>query len=298
MRNARLKAVADGVVGWLATVLLKTIRLTNPDRMTDIAGGFMRRVGPWLPEHKIGRDNLVAAFPEKSPAEIEAILGGVWDNLGRFAIEVAHLDRIWDYYRDKPGTRIVVPPEVLKRFEHMRDDGKPSLIFAAHLANWELPAVVAGLDTDSAIVYRRPNIGNIDHVLRDIRSINMGTLIPTGMDAPSRAANALARGTHVGMLVDQFDYRGVDVTFFGRRTKANPFIARLARHVDCPIYGARMIRLPNHRFSVELTEPMAPIRDTDGNVDVGATMQMINTIIEGWVREHPEQWLWLHRRWR
>ena len=60
----------------------------------------------------------------------------------------------------------------------------------------------------------------------------------------------------------------------------------------------RIVRLPGHRFQVDLTEPMAPVRDAEGEIDVGGTMQAITTVIEGWVREHPEQWLWLHRRWR
>ena len=126
----------------------------------------------------------------------------------------------------------------------------------------------------------------------------MGTLIPTGLDAPLKAADALKRGLHVAMLADQFTVQGVDVTFFGRRTKANPFLARLARHVECPIHGVRVIRLPEHRFRIELTESIEPVRDPAGQIDVTGTMQVITGVIEGWVREYPEQWLWLHRRWR
>jgi KDO2-lipid IV(A) lauroyltransferase len=88
------------------------------------------------------------------------------------------------------------------------------------------------------------------------------------------------------------------VTFFGRRTKANPLIARLARHVDCPIHGTRVVRLPGDRLRVDLTEAIEKPRDAHGEIDVAATMQVISSIIEGWVREYPEQWLWLHRRWR
>jgi Kdo2-lipid IVA lauroyltransferase/acyltransferase len=111
-------------------------------------------------------------------------------------------------------------------------------------------------------------------------------------------AASLTRGVHAGMLVDQYNSRGVDVTFFGRRTKANPLIARLARHVDCPIHGTRVVRLPGNRFRVDLTEEIEKPRDAQGEIDVAATMQIINGIIEGWIREYPEQWLWLHRRWR
>ena len=100
------------------------------------------------------------------------------------------------------------------------------------------------------------------------------------------------------MLVDQYATRGVDVTFFGRPARTNPLIARLAQHFDCPIYGVHMVRHLGNRFRLELTEPISAVRDDAGNVDVRQTMQRINDIVEGWVREHPEQWLWLHRRWR
>ena len=66
------------------------------------------------------------------------------------------------------------------------------------------------------------------------------------------------------MLVDQYLTNGVEVTFFGRKTKANPMLARLLRQVECPIHGVRIIRLPNHRFRAELSEEVKPVRDADG----------------------------------
>jgi KDO2-lipid IV(A) lauroyltransferase len=131
-----------------------------------------------------------------------------------------------------------------------------------------------------------------------IRAVKMGTLIPAGRDAPLRLAQALRHGQHVAMLVDQYLTNGVDVTFFGRKTKANPMLARLRRQVDCPIHGTRIVRLPNNRFRAELTEEIPPVRDANGDIDIQGTMQAITDVVEGWVREHPEQWLWLHRRWR
>jgi KDO2-lipid IV(A) lauroyltransferase len=100
------------------------------------------------------------------------------------------------------------------------------------------------------------------------------------------------------MLVDQYLTNGVEVTFFGRKTKANPMMARLLRQVECPIHGVRVIRLPGHRFRAELSEEVPPVRDAAGKIDVQGTMQAITTVIEGWIREYPDQWLWLHRRWR
>lgn len=295
-----VKAAGNAVAGALAIGIIHLMRLVRPDAMANAAGRFMRLIGPLLPEHKIGRANLTAAFPEKSPEEIDRILLGVWDNLGRVGAEFTQLDRLIDYDREHPERgRLEIPQPLFDKFLALANDGKPALVFTAHLANWELPAVfAASQNLDSAALYRRPNIAAIDRWVRKTRAASMGELIATGLDAPVRIADALKRGAHIGMLVDQYYVRGVEVTFFGRKTNANPLIARLAQHFDCPIVGVRVIRLPGNRFTAELTDEVKPVRDTQGNVDIAATMQVITSIIESWVREHPEQWLWLHRRWR
>jgi KDO2-lipid IV(A) lauroyltransferase len=89
-----VKAAADATLGRLAVGMLRAIRATSRTRMADFAGGFMRRLGPRLKEHGIGRANLAAAFPDKSAAEIEDILQAVWDNLGRVADEFEHIYRL------------------------------------------------------------------------------------------------------------------------------------------------------------------------------------------------------------
>jgi KDO2-lipid IV(A) lauroyltransferase len=297
----RLKAAGDTIIGALSVGLLKFLRLFDPDKLADFTGWFTRTLGPWLPEHKVGRANLIAAFPEKAPAEIERILTGVWDNLGRLGVEFAQLDRIWDWDPAFPDriNRIVITRDNIDRWMTMANDGKPALVFAAHLANWELPAICAATyNLDSAVLYRRPNIPAINTWLTQTRGANMGELINTGLDAPVRISKALERGAHVGMLVDQYYVRGVEVTFFGQKTRANPLLARLARHFDCPIYGTRVIRLPDHKLKPELSEEIKPVRDAEGKIDIAGTMQVVTDVIEGWVREYPEQWLWLHRRWR
>jgi KDO2-lipid IV(A) lauroyltransferase len=294
------KPVAEAAVGAATIALLRTTRYFDPFKTADFFGRASQFIGRRLREDRIGRENLKAAFPEKSPEEIETILAGVWDNLGRIGAEFAHLDHIWDYDRDHPeNSRIELPKRTIELFDHIRDDGKPALIFASHLGNWELPALAAvahGLDT--AILFRRPNIESADRAIEKIRAVKMGTLIPAGRDAPLRLAQALQQGQHVAMLVDQYLTNGVDVTFFGRKTKANPMLARLRRQVECPIHGTRIIRLPNNRFRAEMTEEIPPVRDANGEIDIPGTMQAVTNVIEGWVREYPEQWLWLHRRWR
>jgi Kdo2-lipid IVA lauroyltransferase/acyltransferase len=299
----RVKMAVNAAAGRIAAVLLAAIHRCDRVAISNLAARVMRTVGPWLPEHRIGRANLEAAFPEKSRAEIEAILRGVWDNLGRVGAEIAHLDHICSGDRYKRNY-IDYTADNIERFLRVKDDGKPALIFAAHLANWELPAVIAASDgLEAAVLYRRPNLGAIADAVIALRRGLMGEMVASSMSAPVALADALRRGKHVAMLVDQHYGRGVEVTFFGRKCMANPLIAMLAREIECPIHGTRVIRLPGNRlpgnrFAGEISEEVAPVRDEQGRIDVKGTMQAITAVIEGWVREHPEQWLWLHRRWR
>ena len=179
-------------------------------------------------------------------------------------------------------------------------DGKAAIGFAAHLANWELPGIGAKLiGVKSAVLYRRPNIGAVNDAIVKLRAPLMGELIPTGLDAPVRLARLLESGVHVGMLADQHYSKGVEVIFFGRRCLANPLIAMLARQTELPIYGMRVVRKTDgNSFWGEISAPVQPVRDADGRIQVSGTMQAITSVIEGWIRQFPEQWLWLHRRWR
>ena len=293
-----LIACGDHVLGWIVTALLGLLRLTNPNRASDLCGALARRCGPFLPAHRIGRENLTAAFPDKDSAWIEATLREAWDNLGRVAGEYVHLGRIWDLDPDHPG-RGHIETDAMALFNQLLHDGKPAMFFSAHLGNWELPALMPhALGMRSAVVYRMPNNPTVAAEIGRIRGPLMGRLIRTRPQAALEMAAVLAAGDHLGMLVDQHFSRGVDVTFFGRPCKANPAVARLARRFDCPIVGARVVRLPNHRFAIRAEGPFDLPRDAEGQVDVAAATQMMIDVIERWIREYPGQWLWFHRRWR
>jgi len=299
-----VKRAFNRVLGFVAVGALAVLRRINRQRMAKVLGALMRLIGPWFPEHKVGRENLLAAFPEKSAEEIERILAGVWDNLGRVAAEFAHIDRI--VYHDPSHPERHADPDVTiddltyARLKFLGDRAKPCLVFAAHLANWEIPALAPhAFGLPVSILYRRPNIGGASDAIVAMRARCMGNMVAAGLDAPLRLGRALEGGENVAALVDQHTTQGVDVVFFGRWAKANPLIAQLARLTGAPIRGTRAVRLPDgNHFFAELTDEIAPARDTQGKVDVQATTQAIANVVEGWVREHPEQWLWLHRRWR
>jgi KDO2-lipid IV(A) lauroyltransferase len=274
------------------------VRHIPRESVVDLAGWLMRSVGPLLPWHRIGRANLSAAFPETPPPEIERNLKGVWDNLGRTSAESAYLDVLFDFDDKNPNAgRCEV--KGIEHFLALRDDGKPGLIFAAHLANWELPAICAArYGLDATAVFRAPDDPAVAHVVHEARSQTMGGLVAARPGAAFAMRGVLERGGHLGMLIDQHFTRGVIVDFLGRPALANPLLGKFARQYECPVHGVRIVRLPGQRFKVELTPPLDLPRDPDGQINVQGAMQAMTDVVAGWVREHPEQWLWMHRRWR
>jgi Kdo2-lipid IVA lauroyltransferase/acyltransferase len=295
----QLALYGDRITGRIVKWLFAVLRRSDPDRASAVCGWLARSVGPWLPAHRIGQANLRAAFPDQDAKWIERTLRQSWDNLGRVAGEYVHLGRLWDFDPARPGVRARIETDAVPLFELLRDDGKPCLCFAAHLGNWELPAVAAAAHgLASAVVYRMPNNKAVAKEIARIRIPLMGRLIRTRAQAALEMAAALDAGEHLGMLVDQHFSRGVDVTFFGRRCKANPSIARLARRFSCPVVGVRVVRLPGNRFRVMAEGPITLPREVGGEIDVPAATQLITDIVERWVRENPGQYLWFHRRWR
>ena len=121
MAERKLKALLDAAVGASAVGLLGAVKRFDRKRTADFAGAAMRKIGPLFKEHRLARQNLRAAFPEKSDAEIEQILAGVWDNLGRIAVEFAHLDEfcVEGVGRQTPDV-ITYAPEAAERYRAHR----------------------------------------------------------------------------------------------------------------------------------------------------------------------------------
>ncbi|MBL4691050.1 MAG: lauroyl acyltransferase, partial [Rhodospirillales bacterium] len=97
--------------------------------------------------------------------------------------------------------------------------------------------------------------------------------------------------------VDQKMNDGIPVPFFGRDVMTAPALAELALRYDCPVVPARITRLKGARFRLMALAPLELIRTGDHKADVAANMAQVNALIEQWVRDTPEQWLWLHNRW-
>ncbi|PIW26590.1 MAG: lauroyl acyltransferase [Rhodospirillales bacterium CG15_BIG_FIL_POST_REV_8_21_14_020_66_15] len=257
-------------------------------------GGFLgRTIGPRLRLSNRARRNLRAAYPEMAEADIKRIVRGMWDNLGRVAAEFPHLDEIEVYGGDG---RVRV--EGAEYVDQLRDDGEPGIFYSAHIGNWEILALGAtqrGLPLDR--VYREANNRLVEWLYQHGRAAVEGALIPKGPQGVRQLLNIFRAGSHLGMLVDQKMNDGIPVPFFGRPAMTAPALAELALRHGCPVVGARVTRLKGARFKMTALPPLRFEKTGDHKADVLKAMTQINAQVETWVRDTPEQWLWLHNRW-
>ena len=156
----------------------------------------------------------------------------------------------------------------------------------------------AAFDLHITALFRPPNNKFLAKKVLKARRTEGGQLVPSRAGAAWALASVLENDGAVGLLADQAFTKGPRITFMGREVSSNPLGPKLADQFDCDIHPARCIRLPGGRFRIQLFDAIDVARKENGKIDLTGTNQVIADIIEGWVREYPEQWLWLHDRWK
>jgi KDO2-lipid IV(A) lauroyltransferase len=281
-----------GIEAWGAAFIFALLGCVPLDAASAVGGMLARRIGPCLGVSNRARRNLRAALPELSATQIAAILRGMWNNLGRVAAEYPHLRNIRVF-----DAMSRVETRGLEHLDGALAAGRRVILFGGHLGNWEIAALAAGqYGLDIAQIYRAANNPLIDRMIARMRGGN-GELIAKGAVASRRAVAALRRGGHVSLLADQKLNEGIAVPFFGRPAMTAPALALLALRFQCAVLPVRVERLKGARFRLTLYPPLELPRTGNRDADVAVLMTAVNATLEGWIRESPEQWFWVHSRW-
>ncbi len=263
------------------------------DAASALGGWAGRTLGPRLRLSDRARANLRRFMPELGEAGIERTVVEMWDNLGRLAAEYPHLDDIGSIGAD--------PRVELVGAEHVKaaaEAGRRVIFFGAHLANWELGALMTTrFGHPLHAVYREANNRYVEALIRARRGGSAAGLIPKGKKGARMAMEVLRHGEWLGMLLDQKMNDGMPVPFFGTDAMTAPALASLALKYDCDVLGARLERLDGVRFRMTINPPLAMPDTGDKTADQMAIMRAVNAEMERWIRARPGQWLWLHRRW-
>ncbi len=277
---------------WLGQCL--PIAWTHPT-----AGGFAWLVGRLFRKGRHqARDHLAAAFPERSCDEIETIVDQMYRGLGWSVAEMLAV-----YRRGGLWSRGLVEndsPEAIEILREVIDRGRGVIIASPHFGNFELLAVYlcTYFHHGSTIVRRYSNEGL--NAMVQARRTKLGLRIFYQDDPPREMLRWLKQGYPLGAVPDQdLDKNaGIFIDFFGRPAYTTTGPATIARLGGAPIVCSYLIRQPSGRYRVELDPPIEPPETGDRARDVEIMTRAWSDAFERRIRQHPEQWVWTHRRWR
>jgi len=277
-------------------------------RFIDVLGGIPRPMGLRIGQaigrllftvdkkhRRIATENVSRAFdwPAQSP-EVCRIVRQVFMNLGMMLFEIAWAARL-DPAQHARYFRI----RGAENYYRAMEKGRGALLLTAHMGNWELFSIIAHMAGIPAnVVYRPLDNQALDDAVKQIRCRYGAKLIPTKY-AFYRIAKALKKKACVAMLMDQnVDYyNGVYVDFFGRRACTNRGMAYMAVRTGAPVVPVFMLREPGGYLAEVLPEiPM--IKTGDLQKDIEENTARYNAAIEAIVRQYPDQWFWVHQRWK
>lgn len=200
------------------------------------------------------------------------------------------------------------PEELLARttfrgLEHLDEcirDGHGAIIGTGHCGNWEwLNLGLAARGTPLTVVVRALDDPRLDSVVRALRGRFGGASIGRGEEAGRRLVSACRAGAVVGLLIDQdIDAPGSFVEFFGTPAWTPTGAGLLARRLKRPIVPSFAVRQPSGDMLLTFDPPMDPVLSNDAVWDAKVLTARLTARIERQIRAYPEQWVWMHRRWR
>lgn len=288
-----MKSFRYAIEGTALHVLMLLFKVTPLEQASALGGWLGRTIGSNLAVNRRARRHLKIAFPDIDKAREDEIIRGMWDNLGRTVAEYPHIEKLssnkythvknWDYF-----------------YDHVTSN-KPVVFIAGHIANWELHASMSYTQMQKPILitYRAPNNPWSEKLLHKHRTFNGRlTALPKSAESGRLIMKALKDNQSLGIMIDQKYNEGIESLFFGKPAMTNPIFVQLAQRFKCPIIPVRNERFDGCHFRLTPYPPI-PAFDEDGSPRaVEDVIADAHALFEEWIRENPEQWIWLHRRWK
>jgi Kdo2-lipid IVA lauroyltransferase/acyltransferase len=248
-----------------------------------------------LKHRLIAIHNLMRSFPDKSLKEIIVIAK---ESYVGFVLVVADFFDI--PYLNKDKLRRWISVEGLDNYTEACKEGKGVLTFSAHFGNWEIGnATLAIMTRPFVFVYRVFDSPLLEKAITGVRA-SYGNISLSKENAMRPMIRLLKKGATINILIDQNVawYEGVFVDLFGRKACTTPGFALLALHTKAPVLPVFTRRLPDGRYLLEIGKKIEIIRSGNRDADVLINTQNFTKIIEDKIRQYPEQWFWVHQRWK
>ena len=245
---------------------------------------------------RTGERNLEIAYPASDPAWRRHVVRKLYRNLGLQLAEFCLMPRY-----TRASTRDFLRYEALEHYLAARDEGRGVLVVTGHLGLWELSSFYHSLmGHPMSMVIRRLDNPLVDHLVNRIRCLH-GNAVLHKDDFARGLLGAMRRGDTVGILMDtnMTPPQGVFVEFFGAPACTASGLARVAMRTDAAVLpGFLTWREEEKKYVLEFGERLKLVCTGNEEQDTVTNTQICTAAIEQWVRRFPEQWLWVHRRWK
>lgn len=268
------------------------VRLLGVDAASAFGGWLGRTFGPLSGAHKVATRNLKLAFPDKDDAWREAMLKAQWDGLGRTFAEFPLMDKIL------PSTgRVEVVNQ--ERLFQIAAEKVPVVFVSGHLSNWEvMPAAIVDSGVVCEMTYRAANNPYVDERIKASRfRYGVRLFAPKGGDGARELLEGMKQGKSVALMNDQKFNTGVEGLFFGHPVRTAPGPSRLALRFGTVLQPMSVQRTKGARFRAVVHDPIHLPNTGDRTADIESGVKLVNAFMEERIRERPEEWFWVHRRW-
>lgn len=287
-RKHRLQIWAEYSIALTLIQALRYLPLSFANALALAATRVLDKIAPRL--RRVALTNLAFALPDLDPAAHRAIVNGVFESIARTLVALARFPAL-----NRSNISEWIAYDGLENYQAAKHQGRGVLIATAHVGNWELSAFAHALMTEAMFVMVRP-LDNplIDRLVERRRSLSGNHLIDK-RDAARAVMKALRRNQAVGVLIDQNTAaaEGVFIDFFDKLACAGSGFVKLAHRSQAPVIpGFALWDKPTQRYILRFYPPV----QMTGNVQ--ADTQRLHSAIEDVIRQHPDQWMWIHRRWK
>ena len=282
----------------LVKIFILIFKILKFEKSTKLSIFLIKLIGKRLSVHNLAKDNIQKSLKKLTKKEVGDIIEDMWENLGSIITEYYFINKKPKEEFDKI---ITLDKKSKKNFQKLKRSKKGGILFSAHFGNWEVGAKYFSLNgLKFKSLYRPFNNKYVDQLVSLDKRKNI-EMIGKGSSGNKEIVNSLKNGEFIIILADQRVGDGIKVPFFSRKALTSPSFAKLSLKYNIPLIPIRIIRQKDkNNFNIEVADPLKITQDKELTMDkkIYKITREINKTLEKWIKQYPEQWFWVHNRWK